>query len=534
MAVTLLLLACGTSPGGKPAPDTAADTAVDTGDTADTSPPDTDSGGDTAACDDADGDGACAAEDCDDADARVYPGATDWCDGVDQDCDGDPVGAGMCGEVGTIDDLATWHWVGLAPDSWFGLGYVYDFGEARYQHGAVFGYEGTTAGTWGRAHLLVEGLSPDPEGWPDHVAGAWLGDDERQVWWIWPAGDFDGDGAEDLWVGTMDYASPLAHLRLQPGPPSAWPRGGVLASDVDYATWSDGLAENVTIGSANGRGRDIDGDGLDDHVTASTRGTTILFGRTEGVAGEHDFSREAWLQDDGALGFQENAMVASDFDGDGAREVTLYGGTSLPWLDGASLRVMAGNPLSEEANLLPRASGEVEASENGPVDVGDLDGDGTDDLVVDLTGGGSGHCLAWLSAAAIPGAGTLEDTIIARACGDFHDPAWNRDALADLDDDGVSDVTVSVEDTDLYWERGWFAIRCLVATSRLPIGGTLDLSDPAPCYNGLGWVVPDLDGDGIADFTAYSQEFDDADAEHYGRSDLLPGFAIPWDDPTKW
>lgn len=41
-----------------------------------------------AAVDDADGDGYNALNDCDDLNATVHPGATDVCDGVDQDCDG--------------------------------------------------------------------------------------------------------------------------------------------------------------------------------------------------------------------------------------------------------------------------------------------------------------------------------------------------------------------------------------------------------------------------------------------------------------
>ena len=73
------------------------------------SPPSVDSGaldsrietGDTGVAPvDADGDGipstATGGADCDDADPYTYPGATDWCDGKDQDCDGDPIGEGMC------------------------------------------------------------------------------------------------------------------------------------------------------------------------------------------------------------------------------------------------------------------------------------------------------------------------------------------------------------------------------------------------------------------------------------------------------
>ena len=38
---------------------------------------------------DADGDGSPAAEDCDDTNPDVYPFADEFCDGIDNDCDGD-------------------------------------------------------------------------------------------------------------------------------------------------------------------------------------------------------------------------------------------------------------------------------------------------------------------------------------------------------------------------------------------------------------------------------------------------------------
>jgi hypothetical protein len=66
-----------------------------------------DSGTDSALPDagDQDGDGFAAPEDCDDTNAEVYPGATERCDAVDQDCDGE-----------ADEDLIAW--IDLDGDGW--------------------------------------------------------------------------------------------------------------------------------------------------------------------------------------------------------------------------------------------------------------------------------------------------------------------------------------------------------------------------------------------------------------------------------
>ena len=52
---------------------------------------------------DADGDGSYADEDCDDNDPTVYPGATELCDGKDNDCDGSLEGEGDTDGDGVYD-----------------------------------------------------------------------------------------------------------------------------------------------------------------------------------------------------------------------------------------------------------------------------------------------------------------------------------------------------------------------------------------------------------------------------------------------
>lgn len=58
---------------------------------------------------DADGDGSFASVDCDDADPGVHPGAAERCDGVDSDCDGDAMDAGVVtwtSDAGVISDVS--------------------------------------------------------------------------------------------------------------------------------------------------------------------------------------------------------------------------------------------------------------------------------------------------------------------------------------------------------------------------------------------------------------------------------------------
>jgi hypothetical protein len=86
-ALVALCVACGDDDAVPPVDGGASDFGADLG--SDARPPDL--GSDLPGCFDDDGDGvasaACGGSDCDDADPTRYPGATEVCDGDDEDCD---------------------------------------------------------------------------------------------------------------------------------------------------------------------------------------------------------------------------------------------------------------------------------------------------------------------------------------------------------------------------------------------------------------------------------------------------------------
>lgn len=148
-------------------------------------------------CVDADGDQypdeACGGTDCDDADDQVYPGASETCDGRDEDCDGIfDNGAYLPDQYDAVE------WI---PAGWFGLA-----------EGAVITWSGWIA-IWDHETESVSGVGTLAEAWntvsPQGSQPPASGIDSVI---LLPAGMFGGT-VESVWVaaGTMVYSVDLSN-----------------------------------------------------------------------------------------------------------------------------------------------------------------------------------------------------------------------------------------------------------------------------------------------------------------------------------
>ena len=117
----------------------------------------------------------------------------------------------------------------------------------------------------------------------------------------------------------------------------------------------------------------------------------------------------------------------------------------------------------------------------------------------------------------------------------------------DLDGDAIGDL-VFLDRKDVVDAEGWPVstnVAAILPSSRLALGGTVDVDDVALWY-GFEWftegpemnvkwaAVSDLDDDGAVDLLVSDTEWSSEKTDRLGRVVVLPGFEIPWDDPTKW
>ncbi len=401
---------------------------------------------------DEDGDGWALCEgDCDDGDAGVHPDTGEDChDGVDNDCDGvvdecgpegthyvDEADATLTGEaagnsagtnptvVGDVDgdgydDLLVSAPLYQGDPSWDGVAYV------------VRGPVAAGTASLGDAHTRILGLRTN-----DHM-------DEAGV-----VGDMDGDGLDDFVLTTPGDGGTVGEMSLF----TALSEPGTLTLDDAHTTWQ-GVHPLDDAGALQSRGGDVNGDGHADlvigahnaHGTGTDSGVAYLvYGPPPGGVislDEADVKLAGTAADDHA-GFAVD--LAGDLDADGYDDVLVSAPYYSSHLErGGAVFVLYG-PVGPGELTLTSADATIAGDTDGGqlgtyiAPLGDLDGDGFDDVAMCL--GAVGCC--YLLAGPIGGNGlapNVAEAVI--GVGDMLDPIWVAGS-GDVDGDGVLDLLVS-------------------------------------------------------------------------------------------
>lgn len=254
---------------------------------------------------------------------------------------------------------------------------------------------------------------------------------------VLPAGDMDGDGWPDLWIGG---SGELAAVALVLGPPDRWATSASLAdADVGFGAGSDAAATDI----------DLDGDGLPDAAWFGQDDATGVGGGVylvHGAGSSADLGVDVAIRCDAPYGF-----AVGDLTGDATPDFLLSFADDVRLVDGAGL------PREGEV-VCDDVVGTVIGGSTGHdlAVLGDWNGDGFDDWAMadDWSGVdhyGEGVVSVFAGATTATRAGELDAA--AAAEGSFVG-GYERASLGDggvtpiasLDGDGGIDLVTSILD----------------------------------------------------------------------------------------
>ena len=273
----------------------------------------------TTDCTDGDSDGLRACDgDCDDADSSVYPGASQVCDGVNNDCD-DPL------------------WPALGPSSWDGS----EISTTADGAGSVFAADLDSDGD---LDVLSASVADDKIAWYENADAD--SDGEPDASWTARPITTSADGAISVFAADVDGdGDPDVLSASELDDKVAWYENADTNSDgVPDASWT---ARTITTGADRARSvyaADVDGDGDLDALSASFDDDTIAWYEnadldSDGVPDASWTARPITTSADGAI-----SVFAGDVDSDGDLDVlsASYYGNEIAWYENADAKQRRG------------------------------------------------------------------------------------------------------------------------------------------------------------------------------------------------
>ena len=475
-------------------------------------------GGDLPDADrDGHGDDAYGGDDCDDTSAWVYPGATEWCDPIDQDCDGEPLAPGGCAG---LQEPRAWATLDLLGGADLGGALV-----ARDEDGD--GLNDVIAGTGPTVAWEIDGeeVSPAwaiytadhvataPHPFPDGAAQLLTAPAVSPAYYL-DAGDVTGDGVPDFAIWSDVYL----RAYIAPGP-FPWDGSLIDASDSGL-TWQAPWLHNETWCQHVVTGGDFDADGINDALCDSSDipwytadGYLQMFygGQFDGAYTEATYS--------GTSAFYIDLLP--DLNGDGANEVAFAPSGVY------TARIVDGLLLSGGGEVTDSTIAEIPFQRLSLEGTADRTGDGLPDLLV----GADADFLGYSHGAVYLFDGTLTGTLDPeRATG-----CWvgNPDGLyvgtgrdIDLDGDGEAEVLIQAVSDGVGVQ--------LISPIPTPVwaqdaGDWALLGGDAPYVDYVS-QMGNIDGS-LGDDLLLSFPSDDAEEGNYY---LYSGWDIPWFDTRYW